>query len=375
MTLLVCGGIFLEEIPGRPPRLGGSGLTAAIAAARYGAEVSLAGWVGAPQADEAFKLLDAAGVDRVGVLVLGDTTTRYRIADPADLVMPVPGISIGAVPRGTIPALPWAPFVLCFGTPGFDVVRAGWLDRAADGASLLFDRQGSQSMVLGAKMAATVPAAHRILLGNVFEMTTETKEPRLNQVVEALPPAGFELAFVKTGVWGVLGVERDGDGVRGLGAFDVPVQSTVGSGDVFAGVVSGLLAQGVDAFDAAREAVAAAGAWIASDADDPPPDLPERAAAVAANKPAIWVDRRQLEDLRFEPVFDDDVPRGTRGRISRELRYLGMETQGRAGSSVVRLDLTNLVSGDAREAVTRAVAWARAELGTDTSTTRNDPHR
>lgn len=38
--------------------LGGSGLTAALAAAHYGAQVSLAGWVGAAEAGE---LLDEAG--------------------------------------------------------------------------------------------------------------------------------------------------------------------------------------------------------------------------------------------------------------------------------------------------------------------------
>ncbi|MBN1607692.1 MAG: carbohydrate kinase family protein [Polyangiaceae bacterium] len=361
MSLLVCGGIFVEELEGRPLRLGGSGFTAAISAARYGARVSLAGWVGAGQAEAAFARLDEAGVDRVGVVVLDGATTRYRIADPEDLASPMPGVAVGATPTGAVPALPWSPVVMCFGTPGYDVIGARWLDRAAEGSALLFDRQGSQSMVLGARMAATVPATLRILLGNVFEMRTETNEPGLARITGALPVAGFSAAFVKAGVWGVLGV-GEGGAERPLGAYDVRVRSTIGSGDVFAGVLAGSLSRGVDVFNAAREAVAAAGAWIASGADVPPVDLPARAAQVAEG-PAVWVDRRQLEDLRFELVLDEGVSSRDRERIGRALRYLGMETLFRPGASVRHIDLRGLGKDVVRDGVTRAVAWARGELG------------
>lgn len=366
MSLLVCGGIFVEEITGRAPRIGGSGFTAAIAAARYGAEVSLAGWVGADKADETFALLDGAGVDRVGVLVLDGETTRYRIGDPADVMTPMPSVTIGVTPDRAAPALPSSSVVLCFGTPGFDVVRTGWLDRAAEGAVLLFDRQGSQSMVLGATMATTVPATRRILLGNVYEMVTETKASGMTRVVEALPAAGFDLALVKTGAWGVLGVGPACGDARGFGAFDVPIRSTIGSGDVFAGIVSALMAQGRDVLDAVPEAVAAAGAWIACSADAPPANLRQRAAEVVAGGPAIWVDRRKLEGQRFEPRLDNDMPTATRQRVARALRYLGMETLARAGEPVVALDLRGLQTGDAAEAIARAVTWARSTVGEQT---------
>lgn len=366
MSLLVCGGLFLEEIKGREARIGGSGFTAAIAAARYGAEVTLAGWIGSADACEAFAILDAAGVDRRGVLVLDGATTRYRISDPIDLAMPEPSVTIGAVPCGRSPALPSAPVVLCFGTPGFDAIRSGWLDRAAEGAVLLFDRQGSHSMVGGAEMAATVPAAQRILLGNAHEVIADNTVVDLTSALEALPPTSFELALVKTGAWGVIGVGPEAGDERGFGAFDVPVRSTIGSGDVFAGVVSALVAQGTSVLDAVPEAVAAAGAWIASDAEVPPTGLHHRAAELVANGAATWVDRRILERQRFMARFDDDVPLHTREQITRALEHLGMAMVPHDGKSVVTLNLRGLHCGHVTEAVMRAIQWARDTFGKQT---------
>lgn len=365
MSLLVCGGIFVEEIADRHPRLGGSGLTAALAAARYGADVTLAGWVGAGEADETFALLDAAGVDRLGVEVLDGTTTTYCIADPADLAMPNPAIRQGVVPRGGAPALPSSPVVLCFGTPGFDVVRARWLDRATDGATFVFDRQGAQSMILGGRMAATVPAARRVMVANVLEARTETKAGSVARAISGLPPAGFETAVVKAGPWGVLIVGRDGT-EQPFGAHDVVVRSTIGSGDVFGGVLAALLSRGDALANATRTATAAAAAWIEADAQHPPIDLAARAEVVAA-KPAVWVDRRMLEPMRFEASFPAGTEAPTRERIGRALRYLGMETMHTEREPTRGLDLTRVVSDDVGAAVRAAIASVRAEVGVATS--------
>jgi hypothetical protein len=140
---------------------------------------------------------------------------------------------------------------------------------------------------------------------------------------------------------------------------------------VFAGIVSALMAQGTDLFDAVPDAVAGAGAWIASGADTPPANLPQRAAEVVANGPAIWVDRRKLEGQRFEPRFDDDIPEATRQCVTRALRYLGMETLVRAGESAEVVDLRGLQTGDVSEAVARAVGWARAAVGERTEPTQD----
>jgi sugar/nucleoside kinase (ribokinase family) len=366
VTLLICGGIFVEEIADHSRRLGGSGFTAAIAAARHGARVSLAGWIGEAEADEAFALLDDAGVDRLGVRVLNGSTTTYRISDPADLAAPMPSVIEGAVPRDTTtPALPAARVVLNFGTPGFDAIRAGWLDRATQGATLLFDRQGSHSMILGGAMAATVPAARRILIANVFEVCTETKQSDLASSMRLLPTDGFAATIVKAGPWGVTVVEPNNEETS-FGTHEVVVANTIGSGDVFAGTLAAHLAAGTELAASVPRAIASAVAWISSGADQPPPDLPERAAAVAV-APAIWVDRRQLEAKRFDAAYDADLNKSERQRVSRGLRYLGMETMYTARDEVLPLDLVRpgipASSNKVTTAITTAIAHARDEIG------------
>lgn len=363
MRLLVCGGIFLEEITGRR-RLGGSGLTAALAAARYGAEVSLAGWVGAAEADEAFALLDGAGVERLGVQVLDGATTTYRIADPADLSRPQPRLVQGAVPQDLLPALPSSAVVLCFGTPGFDAVRARWLDRAAEGATLLFDRQGSHSLIIGAAMAATIPAARRVLLANVYEAFTETKQGSLTGALKQLPPEGYTATVLKAGPWGVL-VRDAGAAEQPFGAHEVTVRSTIGSGDVFAGVLGARTALGESLPDAVAAATAAAATWISGEEEHPGADLPRRAATVASS-PAVWVDRRRLEALRFTAETDPGLEQRPRDHIGRGLRYLGIETAHTVNDTLRTIDLRSSpkeVGDPVARALTQAIQWARETYG------------
>jgi ribokinase len=367
VRLLVCGGIFREEIAGRPPRLGGSGLTAALAAASYGAEVSLAGWVGTREADELFVLLEQAGIEYLGVEVLNGPTTTYRIADPADLSDPQPAMSLGSVPSAELPALPTSPMLLCFGTPGFDAVRARWLDRASEGSTLIFDRQGSHSMISGAAMAATIPAVRRILLANAYEAMSQTRQSDLASSIAHLPPANFQGALVKGGPWGVL--VRDSDGVeRPVGAYNVPVLSTIGSGDVFAGTFAAQLAQGAEAHTAALTASAAAAVWISSGEDHPDSQMPSRVQAMMST-PAVWVDRRRLEATQFVLRADQGLENAARERIGRALRYLGIETFHTSGKTSQHLDVRVVVSeGDdpVGAAVSRAIARIREGFGSQT---------
>lgn len=363
MRLLVAGGIFLEEVRGRR-RLGGSGLTAALAAARFGTDVSLAGWVGASEADEAFALLDAAGVDRLGILVLDGATTVYRIGDPADLTMPLPRLIQGAVPDAEVPALPSAGVVLYFGTPGFDPIERRWLDRASEGATLLFDRQGSQSAVLGARMAFTVPAARRVLLTNVHEALSETIARSLSDAINGLPPEGFTDAIVKEGPWGSTLVDRHRQ-ERPIGAYDITIQSTIGSGDVFAGALAAALCHGTGLAAAANQATAAAAAWMSGHDDQPTAELPARASQLRGT-PSTWVDRRELESMRFTVDLHVDLDRRTRERISRSLRYLGIETLQTPSVRALRLDLSDPgVAGDdpVANTVMAAVGWVREQFG------------
>jgi ribokinase len=361
--LLVCGGIFREEILGRQPRLGGSGLTAALAAASAGVEVSLAGWIGADDADELFALVDAGGVRRKCVQVLAGPTTSFRISDPADLSQPHPAITLGVTPDVQRPAFPWSPVLLCFGTPGFDVIGAGWLDRTSEGATLLFDRQGVHSMIRGAPMAATVPARRRILLANAHEAISAMGAESVSQALAGLPPDGFDSSITKSGPWGVL--RRDGDATeRPFGAFEVDVHNTIGSGDVFAGVFAAAMALGDDMDNAVTAGNAFAAAWVASNMDYPSADLPELATTLS-RRDAIWVDRRNLETSRFRlqlgPGAKDVSPDD---RLDRALRYLGIEIGLGAGAELI--DLASSTSADEvslADVVQAVVAWVRAQYG------------
>ena len=362
MKLLVCGGIYREVIAGRR-RLGGSGLTAALTAAAYGADVSLAGWVGESEADNALCLLDAAGVDRLGVLVLPGETTSFQIADAADIAPPHPVLHQGAVPNGRLPALPDAGVVLAFGTPGFDAVRAGWLDRPAEGATLVFDRQGTHSLIDGAAMAASIPAVRRILLANAHEAMGQTHQETFTGACRRLPPDGFQAAVCKCGPWGVVRIDEQRE--RHFGAHPVTERNTVGSGDVFAGVLGAALTGQSDLDEAIPQAAAAAAAWISSSPDQDLAELPARALSIITGA-STWVDRRRLERARYPLLLDLALNAGERDRVARALRYLGIESAPAPGVPVHRLDLRPagaIARADVASAIALAVAWARTERG------------
>lgn len=360
MSLLVCGGIFSEQIAGTT-RLGGSGLTAALGAAAQGAEVSLAGWVGESEAEEAFELLDGAGVDRLGVLVLEGPSTRYVITQAADLAHPHPQLTQGAVPDGPLPALPDAKVVLCFGTPGFDAIRAGWLDRPASGGTLIFDRQGTHSLIDSSAMAASVPSAGRILLANAQETLAATGSTTFAAAVQDLPPEGFDTTICKCGPWGVL--VRDEDGERAFGAHPVMERNTIGSGDVFAGSLAARLSDGAGLADAVPLAVSAAARWVSCPVEASLRDIPTQILG-SPLAPAVWVDRRGLERARYVVALGPGLDTLGRDRVDRALRYLGMETTPAAGHRSQRLSVTGIDgAGSAQDAVAAAVNWARAEYG------------
>jgi hypothetical protein len=360
VRVLVCGGLFVEQLGDRR-RLGGSALTASLAAARVGAEVSLASWVGRGAADQAFALLDQAGVDRLGVVVVDGETTTFRIAEPGGMGPPAPTLLQGAVPTGGRPALPWAGVTVCFGTPGYDVISEGWLDRVCFGGLLVFDRQGGHSRVLGAEMAATVPAARRILLANVHEVNSGHAHTGVSAALATLPPEGFEAAVVKAGRWGTTVLRRDTADVT-LGAHRVDVASLIGSGDVFAGVLGARLAEGLDLSAAAVDAGAAAAVWISGEYEEPPVRLGELAAGLSKS-PALWVDPRQLAGTRWRLLLPNNLREAEAQRVTRALRYLGVETEAvRADAPLLDVRAGAEAGGEAG-AITSAIEIVRERLG------------
>ncbi len=278
MSVLVVGGIFREILDGDStprPRMGGSGLTAAIIAARLGAQTTLASYVGADDAEAVFALLDAAGVDRSAVSVLPGASGTF--------VFPASNISghpwpiyrpAEAVPQGQPPSLVAADVALVFGMPDFDAVAAGWLDRVSD-ALLVWDRQGWMSRARDWRGAAQLAPRRKLYVANLDEACEEFAAPSADMAFARLPPEGFAAAIVKRGAEGCTVIEAESEAV-GVAGFPVDVRSTIGSGDAFAGALTSGLEEGSALVEAARRANAAASAFLHAGGDPLAEGLVER---------------------------------------------------------------------------------------------------
>jgi sugar/nucleoside kinase (ribokinase family) len=271
--LLVVGGTFREIIVrrGEPDlRLAGSGLTAAVAAARMGVAVALASFVGAEDAQAAHALLQHASVEaRLVVLEGASGTFVYPAAARDD--PPQPLYRPAETSPTSFPSLPQSPVLLLFGLPDFDPVRDPAVIEVARGARLLiWDRQGWLSRTRSAAAAAALKARERVILLNAEEAIDENVlDPGSGDV---RLPGGYDGGMIKDGVNGALIVDRNGTRTA-IPAFPVDAQTTVGSGDVCAGVIASQLVTDNDLATAARRASAATAAVLASGDTFAPPDL------------------------------------------------------------------------------------------------------
>jgi hypothetical protein len=251
--------------------------------------------------------------------------------------------------------------VLCFGTPGFDAVARGWLDRPVANATLLFDRQGAQSKISGVAMAATLSASARIMLTNVHEVLTETRARNLAGAIRQLPPDGFEAAIVKAGPWGATVIGPEGGEVP-IGAYPVTVGNSIGSGDVFGGALGARLLAGDELSAAAAVAAAAAAVWVTGTYDQPPTDFADVIAALREAQTPVWVDRRRLEAARYEMRSQPMLERRSAERVARGLRYLGMETSPSSGDPEV-IKVTATGNDAVATAIAAAITVIRESVG------------
>lgn len=261
MSVLVVGGIFREVLDADStprPRMGGSGLTAAIVAARLGAQTKLASYVGAEDAEAVFAMLDTANVDRVAIAVLPGASgtfvfpTKERAGQPWPMYRPAE-----AVPA-SLPSAGSADVALIFGIPDIDAIQAGSLMLGADGL-LVWDRQGFLSRARDWRGAAALEPRRKVYLANLDEAQEEFPASSAEETVAQLPPAGFAAAVVKCGAHGCIVIESERTNVPG---FPVDVHSTIGSGDAFAGALAAGLDSGLKLASAARRANAAAAAFL-----------------------------------------------------------------------------------------------------------------
>jgi sugar/nucleoside kinase (ribokinase family) len=258
--VLVVGGIFREirDADSRPrPAMGGSGLTAAIVAARLGAKTKLASYVGAEDAQAVFANLETVKVDYSSVLVLPGASGTFLFPSNETAELPWPMYRPAeAVPLGPI-SLPDSEIVLAFGIPEFDPFQV-WLSKlSAD--TLVWDRQGFISRSRDPRAAAALDAGYKIYLANMAEARDEFPADSVAETFAQLPPKGFQAAVIKRGVAGSIVIDAAPVEVA---AFPVTTGSTIGSGDAFAGGLVAGLDRNLDLVEAVRFGNAAAATFL-----------------------------------------------------------------------------------------------------------------
>ena len=267
IEVLVVGGIFREVFEGADGpslRFGGSGFSAAVAAARLGAQVSLASYVGTDDEEVVRGELQFAGVDDTPVITVDGACGTFlfpsRLSDERPWPMYRPA---EAVPYRK-PTVPAAQVLLVFGIPDFDPVAAGWLAGLRTADALLWDRQGWLSRARDATGVLFVPSHQRIYLANASEALEDAGVSDLGEALSAQPPSGFDAAVIKQGDTGVTVFDARDATPRTVLAFSVDADSTVGSGDVFAGALAARLVRSDPLGEAARWGCAAAAVALSS---------------------------------------------------------------------------------------------------------------
>ena len=265
MSVLVVGGVFREirDADTEPrPRMGGSGLTAALVAAQLGAQTRLASFVGSEDADTVVAMLDTAGVDRSSLVVLPGASGTFVFPTRADDRRPWPMYR----PAEAVPAPDQlrlrAEVVLVFGMPDFDALAAGWVAPGREDV-LIWDRQGFLSRARDWRDAAVLEPERKIYLANLDETLEEFPAASAEESLAQLPPPGFAAAAVKRGGEGCLVVARRA--VDEVAGFPLELDSTIGSGDAFAGALAAGIDSGLALADAALRANAAAAAFLELD--------------------------------------------------------------------------------------------------------------
>lgn len=270
IDVLVVGGVFREILDGdTSPRLryGGSGLTSAVAAARMGARVALASYVGDEDEDAVRAELLAAGVGDASVVTVAGASGTFVFPTQQDPSRPWPMYRPAeAVPLSAPRDLPPAPVVVAFGIPDCDPIADGWLAGLDEDVTLIWDRQGWLSRARDSLKVAALRPSRKIYLANEEEAIEESGATAPDDALALQPPSGFDAAVIKRGPEGVFVAEHTARGIRGeaVPAFPVATSSTVGSGDVFAGAFAARLAHGDSTTEAARWGCAAAAVSLRS---------------------------------------------------------------------------------------------------------------
>lgn len=290
--ILVAGALHLDVVVDAPNlprpdetvagsavayRFGGKGGNQAVAAARMGARVAMAGAVGSDGfAETLLAGLDTAGVDRAQL-------RRLPGASGMSVAVVLPDGGYGAVIvsganlaiRADDIALPPGLRLLLLQNEIPETVNAALARRArAAGARVILNTAPARAADPALLADCDIVIANRIEAADLTGADPATLDPRA--AAEALRAAGAAAAIVTLGGEGLAGA--DAAGAFRQPGFAVPVASTHGAGDAFVGALAAALARGDDLRAAARFGQAAAALHVST-----PPDARDRICAAAVS--------------------------------------------------------------------------------------------
>ena len=157
--------------------------------------------------------------------------------------------------------------VVAFGLPDFDPLAEGWLSEIDHQATVIWDRQGWLSRARDSREVLRLDVSRRIYLANEDEAIEDANVSSFDATLAIQPVSGFDVVVIKRGEAGVVVVEESKENVSitSIPAFPVNTNSTVGSGDVFAGTFAARMALGEPTVTAAKWGCAAAAVSLRGD--------------------------------------------------------------------------------------------------------------
>jgi ribokinase len=241
-------------------RFGGKGGNQAVAAARMGARVAMAGRVGRDQfGAQILAAIDSAGVDRSGVVVAdGASGMSVAIVDAAGDYGAVIVSGVNLQIDGAMVAVPAGTRVVLLQNEVPEAVNLAVVEKAT-GAQVILNAAPARDV------AEALLARVDVLVVNRGEASAlaDTDDPV--EAAQRLRTRGPGVVIVTLGAEGLVMASRDG--VVRMPAPGVSVASTHGAGDAFTGALAAELARGEALPEALRFAQGCAALTVATAPD------------------------------------------------------------------------------------------------------------
>ncbi len=280
-AILVVGALHLDVVVDAPHlpaldetvvghgvayRFGGKGGNQAVAAARMGGRIAMAGCVGPDRfGDQILAALDSAGVDRSGVLtVLGASGMSVAIVDAAGDYGAVIVSGVNRALDGTAVRLSPALRTILLQNEVPDSVNRAIAARAAPAVRIILNAAPARPI------APDLMARVDVLIVNRGEAAALAGTADPDVAAARLLDQGPGAVIVTMGADGLI-CARPGEALLIHGAPPVKVISTHGAGDAFAGALAAVLTQGTALPDALAFAQGMAALTVATPPTRVPP--------------------------------------------------------------------------------------------------------